>query len=366
MLYLYFGYPAIIYLLSFFYQKPLQRKYFYHTVSILLPVYNEEKYIEKKIKSLLEIDYPQARLEILIGSDGSTDRTDAIVRQFTSDRIKFFRQLNRKGKPSMLNLLAAQAGGEILVLTDARQKLDKTALKELVRNFTDQRVGSVSAELFFDDEKNKTGNGIGFYWRYEKFIRCCEARMGSMLGATGALYAIRKELFSELPADIILDDVYIPLKIIRQGYRAIFEPRARIYDRVANNYKEEFVRKARSHAGNFQLFLHFPEFFNPFRSKISWQFFSHKFLRLLGPFLLVAFFISNLFLLNLMFYKVIFVLQVAFYLLAAWAIIHKNAFRLFDIPHMFCLMNTAAAIGLLRFLRRRQNAIWQKAEVANS
>ncbi|MDD4900423.1 MAG: glycosyltransferase family 2 protein [Candidatus Omnitrophica bacterium] len=365
LLYLYFGYPLIIYLLSFFYKKPICRKYIYPSVSILLPVYNEAKHIERKIKSLLEIEYPDAQIEIIIGSDGSTDKTDEIIEQLGSKKIKFFRHEQRKGKPSMLNLLAAQAKGEILVLTDARQKLDKMAVKELVRNFTDRRVGSVSAELHFENEKNKAGNGIGFYWRYEKFIRHAEAKMGSMLGATGALYAVRKDLFSRLPEDIILDDVYIPLNVILRGYRAIFEPKAKIYDRVSKNPKEEFVRKARSHAGNFQLFYYFPGFFNPFRGKISWQFFSHKFLRLLGPFLLAAFFVSNLFLVKEMPYGIVFLAQALFYLLALWGVVYKKAYRLFDIPHMFCLMNTAALVGLYRFLLRKQNILWRKGEVAH-
>lgn len=364
--YVYFGYPVLIYILSFFYRKPVKRHYPYPTVSVLISVYNEEKNIENKIKSLLELDYPEKRIEILIGSDGSTDRTDEIARQFTDERIRVYRQPQRKGKPSMLNMLEKEAVGEIVVFTDARQTLDRNAVNELVKNFADPKVGSVSAELHFDDERNKSGNGIGFYWKYEKFIRNYESKMGSMLGATGALYAIKRELFCELPANLILDDVYIPLKIIQRGYRAIFEPKAKIYDRVAQDAKEEFIRKARSHAGNFQLFLYFPEIFNPFRGKISWQFFSHKFLRLVAPFLLMGLFISNAFILDAYLYRFTFVLQIMFYIFAVVGSIYRGANRLFDIPHMFCVMNLAAVVGLYRFLTCKQDVLWQKGKGAVS
>lgn len=356
--YVYFGYPLLVYLLSFFVRKPLEKGDIYPEVSILISAYNEDENIERKIRSLLELDYPKEKMEILIGSDGSGDRTDEIVSGYTGKGVRLYRQGERQGKPSVLNMLAKEAKGEIIVFTDARQKLGKSSLKELVRNFKDERVGSVSSGMIFEKEDNKPGRGIGLYWRYEKFIRSCESKTGSMLGATGAMYAIRKELFSEMPKDLILDDVYIPLKAVQKGYRAVFEPEAKIYDRMVRNSKEEFLRKSRTLAGNFQAFGYLKWAFNPFKSPIAWQIFSHKLMRLFVPYFLIAFFISNMFILDVYFYRIIFILQVIFYGLALFGLIFTVPSRILGVPFMFCVMNSAAVTGLFRFLRGRQSVMW--------
>ena len=325
ILYAYIGYPLLIYALSFFYKKPMRGKYLYPTLSILVAVYNEEKNIENKIRSLLSVDYPEERLEILVGSDGSDDRTVELVLKYVSRRLKLFRQKTRQGKPSMLNVLAAQANGEILVFTDARQRLDKNALKELVKHFADEKVGSVSSALFYKNGNLDTKTaGIGMYWKYEKFIRKSESRMGSMLGATGALYAIRKELFPVLPANLILDDVYIPMRIVGQGFRAIFDKKAKIFDSMYEDPKLEFYRRARTLAGNYQLFFYLGYLFNPLKGKISWQFFSHKILRLMVPFLLVVALIANAMLLGGVFYADLFLLQIIFYSCALLGMVFRR------------------------------------------
>lgn len=364
ILYTYFGYPILVYLFSFFVRTKREKSDFYKPyVSIIISAYNEEHNVENKIKTLLGLDYPAEKIEILIGSDGSTDKTKAILSSRANERIKVFFKKEREGKPSMLNMLAAKAKGEILVFTDARQRLDKNSLKELVKNFSDDKVGSVSAELFFESDDDKTDKGIGLYWKYEKFIRSHESKIGSMLGATGAMYAIRKSLFSELPKDLILDDVYIPLKAVGKGYRAIFEPKAHIFDLIVKNSKEEFLRKTRTLAGNFQIFVYLKELFNPFKSPIAFQLFSHKFLRLIVPFLLVIVFISNIFILKDYFYWMALVFQTTFYALALLSSILKLQKGIFDIPHMFCVMNLAAIVGLWKFLTNKQEVLWQKAEV---
>ncbi len=360
ILYCYIGYQLAVFLISLFYKQPVKRTYPYPTVSIVMAVHNEEKNIEKKMQSLLELDYPDTRIEILIGSDGSTDKTDEIADKFVNDRIKLYRLPQRKGKPSALNLLAGEAKGEILVFTDARQRLDKNSVDELVKNFADQKVGSVSAELFFEAEDNKTASGMGLYWNYEKFIRKYESKTGSMMGATGALYAIRRELFSKLPEDLILDDVYIPMKIMQRGYRAILDSKAKIYDRYSVSPKEEFLRKVRTLTGNFQLFIYHSWLMNPFKSIISWQFISHKFLRLAVPFLLIAIFISNLYCLDKSGYRIFFILQAFFYGFSLIGLLFKHKNRIFDVPYMFCVMNAAALVGLYRFIARKQDVLWEK------
>jgi len=374
IIYTYFGYPLLIYILSRFYKKPIRGKYLYPKVSVIMSAYNEERNIEKKIKTLLELEYPESSIEFLIGSDGSSDKTDEIIKRYP--QIKFFRQESRRGKPSMLNFLVPQSKGEILVFTDARQRLDPKAILEIVKHFEDPRVGSISGELHYEwEEDNKTAPGLGMYWQYEKFIRKSESRMGSMLGATGALYAIKREFFSVLPEDLILDDVYIPLKIVEKGYRAIFDKRAKVYDKVFANPQEEFLRKTRTLAGNYQLFFYLRELFNPLKGKISWQFFSHKFLRLIVPFLLVMLFISNVVILIegtvpfgdsplyplYQLYGIFLWMQIAFYFLAFLGSLLKRKNKLLDIPHMFCVMNIAAIVGLYKFLTRKQEVTWERA-----
>jgi cellulose synthase/poly-beta-1,6-N-acetylglucosamine synthase-like glycosyltransferase len=190
-----------------------------------------------------------------------------------------------------------------------------------------------------------------------------------MLGATGAFYAIRRELFPQLPKDLILDDIYVPMKIVEKGYRAIFDKKAKVYDKVFSSPKEEFLRRTRTLAGNFQLFIYLRGLFNPLKGKISWQFFSHKFLRLMVPFFLTILFVSNLLIvlnLNLSFnlYFICFILQVIFYLLALIGGVVKLQNKLFDIPYMFCVMNFAALAGMYRFLAKKQDVTWEKAKLA--
>ncbi len=361
IIYTYFIYPAIMYLISCFYKKPIYAKYIYPTVSIVMSVHNEEKNLENKIRNLLELDYPMARMEILIGSDGSTDATNQILTSHQSNEIpiKVHIEQNRQGKPGMLNKLVSMAQNEILIFTDARQKLDTSAVKELVKAFADPKIGSVSAELHLEGENNQAARGVGLYWNYEKMIRKAESRIGSMLGATGALYAVRKELFPKLPKNLILDDVYIPMHAVQKGYRAIFDKKAKIYDRFSKTAKEEFLRKTRTLAGNFQLFLYFKWLFNPL-AIIGWQFISHKFLRLVVPFLLTAALISSWSLRSQNLYVLLFVLQCIFYLLAILGMFFKNRNKLFDIAYMFCVLNSAAVIGMLRFLFNKQNVLWER------
>ncbi|MFH1245355.1 MAG: glycosyltransferase family 2 protein [Candidatus Omnitrophota bacterium] len=358
--YVYAGYPLSIFLLSLARGKKITKREFYPDVSLVISAYNEERHIAAKLETIGQLDYPRDKLEILVGSDGSTDKTEEIVSRYSGAGVRLYAVSPRQGKPAMLNRLVPLAKGEIIVFTDARQRLDKDSLKELTANFADEKVGSVSAELVFENEDSQPARGIGLYWRYEKFIRGCESRLDSMLGATGAMYAIRKELFPGLPRDLILDDMYIPLQIVRKGCRAVFEPRARIFDRMAADGREEFSRKARTLAGNFQLFVYLKEMFNPFRSAVAWQLWSHKFLRLMVPFLLILIFAVNLLILGNVFYRWTLAAQLIFYLLAAGKYLLKINSRFLEAPYMFCLMNAAAVAGLYRFLANKQRVTWQK------
>lgn len=359
--YTYIGYPLVVYILSLFYKEEIADRYIYPNISILMSAYNEEKNIEEKLNSIFNLDYPKDKIEILIGSDGSTDKTDEVVSKHISPSVRLYRQAQRQGKPSMLNKLVKEAKGEILVFTDARQELDKDSIKELVKNFSDNRIGSVSAELFFRDEDSQVGSGMGLYWEYEKFIRKQESKIGSMLGATGALYAIRRELFSEVPKDLILDDMYIPMRVVQRGYRAIFDSKAKIYDKYSSGAREEFNRKVRTLAGNFQLFSNMKWLGNPFKSPIAWQFISHKFLRLLAPYFLAIIFLSNFdIVFDSAFFTLVLMAQLLFYIFASLGMTFKGKSKILDIPYMFCVMNAAAIEGLGKFILGKQDVAWRK------
>lgn len=263
----------------------------------------------------------------------------------------------------MLNDLILQAKNEIIFFTDARQTIERNALKELVSNFADKNIGCVSGELMLNGVGDSSiSEGLGLYWRYEKFLRKKESQIGSMIGATGAIYAIRRNLCIPLPANTLLDDVFIPMKIIEQGYRAIFEPSAKAYDKVSQTSKEESFRKVRTLAGNWQIFFRLKNMFNPFKSKIALQLFSHKFLRVLVPYFSIIVFITNIFLLNIIFYRILFILQAVFYLsaIAGFLLSEYRISLLFGIPYTFCMLNVTAVRGLYSFISNNQKVAWKR------
>lgn len=366
ILYAYVGYPVAVYLLSLFSSKPPRSEQLYPFVSIIMAVYKEGKYIENKLQTLMELEYPNQKVEILIGSsEGSSDKTNDIIRNFSDNTrtIKLIEQEKRTGKCSMLNLLVSEAKGEILVFTDARQRLARNALLDLTKYFGDQEVGSVSGELMYEDDRiEQSEGGMGLYWKYENFIRKSESRLGSMIGATGAFYGFRKKLFPVLPEDLIIDDLYVPMKVVEKGFRAIYSNQSKVYDRVFINPKAEFVRKARNLAGTYQFFYYVLKSFSHFNWIFLWQLFSHRFLRLMIPFLLILLFVSNIFILNNNFYLIFFLLQIMFYISALFGWLFKNRSCLLDIPCMFCVMNAAAIVGLYRILMKKQKGTWEKAD----
>lgn len=362
ILYAYLGYPVIIWIISKIYSKPVKKETIYPFVSIVISVYNEEKNIERKIKNCIEMDYPKDKLEILIGSDGSNDKTNEIVENIISDVVKFYNFKTRQGKISVLNYLIPKAKGDIILFADSRQIFEKNVLKEIVNNFADQKVGCVSGELILKGSENSNiGEGIGLYWNYEKFLRKTESIIDSMLGATGAIYAIRKNLFISPPSDMLLDDVYIPLKIVEQGYRAVFESNAKAYDEVSKTSEAESKRKIRTLAGNWQIFVKLKNMFNPFTCRVAVQLFSHKLLRVLVPYFLIIAFGANIFLMNSIFYQIFFILQSIFYLFAILGFMFvKYKIKIFNIAYTFCMLNIDAIRGLYVFLSNKQKVTWVK------
>src|SRR5678816_4193638 len=344
LVYLYAGYPILIHLWARLRPRHSIARDIQPRISILVVAHNEGHRLARRLENLLALEYPVDRVDVLVGSDGSNDGTDALSRGFRHPRLRIFNFPTRRGKAAVLNDLVKEARGEILVMADARQRFATDAIAKLVRHFADPAVGAVSGELVLTRNVKGTavGEGVGFYWRYEKLIRSSESLTDSTVGVTGAIYAIRKELFEPLPEDIILDDVLIPIRIVARGYRVLFEPKARAYDRAAGTAAEEFKRKVRTIAGNFQLLSRETWLLSPLRSRLWLQTLSHKGLRLIGPLLLIAAFGANLALLSSPFYAGTLLAQVTFYLAALGGFLLRDArrrIRALIVPYTVCLRN---------------------------
>lgn len=369
LLYTYFGYPLYIYMRSKIISNGVSRSADYKPfVSVIISAYNEGAAIGVKIANLLCSDYPADKIEVLVGSDGSRDDTNRILSSVKDKRVRAFLFQKRRGKASVIRDIAPQTKGEILVFCDARQIFKEDAISRLVSNFADKSVGCASGELVLTNGSDSNGiaQGIGLYWKYEKFIRRCESAVYSTVGATGAIYAIRKELYTAPPEDTILDDLYIPLAITRKGYRCVWDMKAKAYDKASLTPKEEYQRKIRTLAGNYQIFTMFADRFIPFKSGVAMPLFSHKLLRVLAPFFLISMFVSNVFLLKKDVYFLFLTGQILFYLLALiGSATYKNESKRFfakaaSTVHMFCLMNFTALAGFYAFLFGKQSVAWEK------
>ena len=365
--YSYVGYPALLALAAWLRPaRPVAKAPITPTVAVIVVARNEERVLEAKLASCLSLDYPRGRLEILVVSDGSEDATERIASSFADRGVRLVALPAAGGKAAGLNAGVAQTGAEILVLTDARQRLAVDAVRQLVANFADPSVGAVSGELHLDeDSPSAVGQGVGLYWTYEKWIRQAESRLDSSVGVTGAIYAVRRVLFRGLDPRTILDDVAVPMSAVLAGYRVVFEPGARATDTLAESPAREYRRKVRTLAGNYQLLLLEPTLLLPWRNRLFWQFVSHKVSRLAVPWCLLALLAASAVLSReRTAYGVAFALQAAFYFLAAlgWALSRfHHPMPFLSVPYTFALLNVAAALGLIRLLRGTETAAWKEA-----
>jgi len=366
--YVYLGYPLLAALRAAIRPRSHATASIEPMVSVVMAAHNEGERITARIENLLTLDYPPHRLEIIVGSDGSTDDTVVRARRYEDAHVTVNAFSDRRGKPAVLNQLVPAARGEIVVFADARQQFDRGALRALVASFADPAVGAVSGALMLaaGPDAAAAGEGTSFYWRYEKYIRLMESRADSTIGTTGAIYAIRRELFEPIPVDTVLDDLLIPLRIVRGGYRVLFEPEARAYDRTTATSREEFSRKARTIAGTFQLFARERWLFNPRANRLWVQTLSHKGLRLLLPALHFALFAANLALLDLWPYRWVLSAQLAFYaaaLLGCTTVFGRRRPLLVSVAYTMCLLCWATIVGFARSLTHGQPVTWQR--VAN-
>ena len=324
--YAYAGYPALIWLLAAVRGRPVARGPFAGGVSVLIAAHDEEDALPRKLENLLDLARTEPIREIWIGLDGCTDRTaervrekirlsnlqcpitnvqgegiqdlefrignEPLAKRRTPPRVEVIEFESRRGKAAVLNDLMAAAGQPILVMMDARQRVEAGAVSKLLENFADAAVGVVSGALVYESAAGGAQKGAESYWGYEKFIRRCESRFWAVPGATGAFYAIRKELCAPIPENSLVDDVLIPMRAVLKGFRCLFEPSARVFDVPTVHFGQEGLRKRRTLAGIWQLWRLEPKIYSVFANPIGFQWFSHKFLRLLTPFLVLAAYVA--------------------------------------------------------------------------
>lgn len=361
----YFGYPVILILLAYFKKKSLTKGKIEPNVSLLIAAYNEENVIQQKIENSLLLDYPKEKLEIILILDGCTDRTKQIAERYIDRGIKIIEQKPRKGKMAALNLTVPQARGEIIVFTDADIILDTKAIKYLIENFSDERIGCVGGDLVYaSDDSSLLAAGENLYFKYDKFLRRKESEMGTLFVVSGSIYAIRKKLFSPIDKDLA-DDFVNPIRIASQGFRVIYEPRAKAIGKIAKTIRDEFRQKVRMTSQGFKASTKIFNFISSKNYIYVYEFLLHKFLRWLVPLFLIVIFFSNILLLSNKFYKITFLGQMLFYLFSLIGYLLEErhiSIKIFYIPFYFTIVNLASLIGLLRFLRGGLKGTWEKAE----
>ncbi len=363
VVYTFIGYPLIIWIVAKFRPRLVRRADFEPDVAIVIVAHNEMQNIEGKLETCLAQDYPKERIRVLVASDGSNDDTNEIVTTYVNLGVQLLAFDQRRGKAACLNDAIESCSEEIIVLTDVRQRLDKDAVRSLVRNFSDPTIGAASGTLEFKtDGTTGFGRGVDAYWRYELFIRRQESCVHSTVGVTGALYALRRRCFRKIPNDTILDDVVIPMNAVVDGYRAVLDEHAFAYDTPSQSRGQEQARKIRTAAGNYQLLASHRSFLHPRKNPILLQFVSHKILRLFAPFCLAGLLLTNILIISYSpLYFWFLVAQAVGYASAFIGLVWPRAdrFRVVTVARAFLLLNWFAALGLVEFLRNRATHVWR-------
>jgi cellulose synthase/poly-beta-1,6-N-acetylglucosamine synthase-like glycosyltransferase len=365
-LYVYFGYPLLLGLMGIAGRRDVRKADITPAVSIIIPAHNEEKVIAGKLDNLLSSEYPKEEIEIIVASDGSTDRTEEIVSQYGARGVRLLR-LSRCGKPMALNEAVALARGEILVFTDANAIFEKLALRHLISNFSDPEVGGVCGDQTYRLERgdDSASEGEQLYWTYDKWIKRLESRLGSVYAADGSIYAIRKHLFVPVTDPAEADDFATSVRVVTQGYRLVFEPGAISYEAPPVSSRREFWRKVRIANQTWRAILNVPEALNPWRQGFhAIELLSHNVLRYLMPFFLPIAFGANVALARgSRVYQLLLLGQGLFYgaALTGWQLRRSKwgRMKLFYGPFYFCLANAAVFLGALSLLSGKRIVVWQ-------
>ncbi|HEY8559734.1 MAG TPA: glycosyltransferase family 2 protein [Pyrinomonadaceae bacterium] len=364
LFYVYAGYPLLVYLVSRFFPRKIVQGDFEPKVSVVITAYNEERDIREKLENTLSIDYPAEKLEIIVASDCSSDRTDAIVGEFADRGVKLYRQTHRGGKTSAQNMAVERATGEVILFSDATTLYQPDVLRAMLPNFADHGIGCVAGKLIYVDESESgVGKGARSYWSYETFLKESESRACSLIGVSGCLYAVRKSAYQPMPPEAC-SDFFIATLVYRQGLRTIYEPNAVCTEETNRHSAKEMRMRVRIIAQTFNDLWRNREMLNPFRTGFfAVELISHKVLRYCVPLILIlmlvasgaAGFQSSLFL-------YIFILQVIFYGFAAAAwLLERNQIKssLLAIPLYFTLSNLAALFGFIKFLQGERYSHWE-------
>ena len=364
LVYIYVGYPLLVWALARLFGRKPYRAAGIPMVSLLIPARDEAAHIEQKLRNSLALDYPRARLEIVVASDGSTDQTTAVVRRFAREGVRLIEVREHIGKSLLLTRAVPHLRGEIVVFSDASSALEPDALRQMVRCFADSSVGCVCGLYRLKGAGDVRGQGEGLYWRYETFLKRQESRLHSILGAHGAFYAIRTALFEPLGACAINDDYLIPMRIVARGLRAVYEPQAVAWEQEAASLSGEFGRRRRIAMGNCQQIVILARLLNPLRGWVAFCFFSHKVLRTLAPLFLLSLLIASA---GLAFpwNTVAVIPQVLFYASAFIGYRCQRRGRLIRWlapPLYFCVGNLAMLAGLLKYCFHSRGLVWERAK----
>jgi len=365
IIYVYFGYPLVLLVLSKFFSKPIQRSNITPEVTMLICAYNEGEVIEEKIKNCFAINYPREKLNIVIASDGSTDKTNEIVRKYVNNQLTLVNYPERRGKMSVINETMPKLSSEIIIFSDANTMYAKEAIMKLVRNFYDPSVGAVSADVILRNEETKLEVGESAYYCYERWIQKKESEFISVIGADGGMYAIRRNLFVAPSPNIILDDFVISMNVALRGYRLAYDNEAVGHEKNTNSFRTEFLRKSRVIAGAIQSVKQKEGVPSIRQKKLLFCYLSHKFLRWMVPVCLLAVFLANIPLAlfsGMKIYSITMGLQILFYLLALCPRFFSslNEIAITSIPFYFCLANAAAIYGIYKGIFNKQSVKWQK------
>jgi len=375
--YIYVGYPALILLLARFFRRPVNKTSILPAVTIVIPTFNEELVIAEKIENTLHLDYPQDRLQILVCDDASEDRTVEIVKSYAWAGVQLSQGTARSGKVGGLNRALQAATGEIFVIADADILASPDALRELIANFGDETVGCAMAQTNMASSVEGTSGGL--YWRYEARIRQSESDIHSTVAATGHFMALRRKLLQPIPVDVILDDFYLAMMTIRQGYRVISEPKAIVWERPTQSMGDEVNRRSRLTAGRFQIISMSRDYLPSLPLLLQFEVISHKFLRLAIPHLMITALLSNILyvLINagagsssvLSFVMIgALILQGIFYGLAIAGKVwfgklskQSKLIKVLMLPYYLCATNFAGIAGLANFVSGKRTVLWQQA-----
>jgi biofilm PGA synthesis N-glycosyltransferase PgaC len=364
VVYTFLGYGALITLLARFIHCPVQRQPITPSVTLIIPAYNEEDVIAEKLDNCLALDYPRNLIEIMVVTDGSTDRTCELVSQYASRGVKLLHQPERRGKIAAMNRAAPFAWGQVLVFSDANAILEPQAIRMLVANLADPKVACVGGEKRIKRAASVQAQGEGAYWRYEAYLKRLDSKINTAIGAIGELFAIRHELYQPMADDLLIEDFVLTMKLVARGWRVVYEPDAVTWEDASPSLAKEWRRRVRMAAGGFQAIGRLKEMLNPLRGLAAVQYISHKVLRWLAPFFMLAAFAANLGLLHLPFYRLTLAVQIVSYALALlgyglqgvgvhwWPV---------QVPFYFCFANATSLVGFVRYVCKTQPVTWAKS-----